>query len=436
MLTLRQAPRAASRAGAPATSAPLAASGRAAYATEPSSARILLGTAEAHLGQAAEGLREAARLARRGEQAQQLARLGQALEPQAFQLLRLAQGMTVEPQDPLHALVRQRLATSAHVQTLLNAGAAFLRAHAAGQGTGEVPALESDWRRRLCEDAQALLHRLAASPHPQDQALAGLALACTPGAVLRELGLEDLPISVHRQAAQWRVRQGPEGLSATHWLALRLFAHPDSGAAAALRAQEHLVHLDPDMAEACGPLLRDLARQHVVSVASAARLPGLGLADPDARYRLALAAEELPHLDPVLREGGEWLVGRPLPACREPEGAGGGPGEGERLPGQQPCRLSLQSRSAQAGPVRGLRMDLFHPPQDLARTRMQVLLMPGQVFRVGEDGQEEVPADGLCLRIRRYVLDKMGEETRHPVPGTLSPGAVPAWEPWRLAGAL
>ena len=83
-------------------------------------------------------------------------------------------------------------------------------------------------------------------------------------------------------------------------------------------------------------------------------------------------------------------------------------------------------------------MDLFQPPQERASAGAgtQVLLMPGQVFRVGEDGEEEVPADGLCLRIRRYVLDKVGEETRHPVPGTLSPGAVPAWESWRLAGAL
>ena len=215
----------------------------------------------------------------------------------------------------------------------------------------------------------------------------------------------------------------------------RLFAHPDSGAAAALQAQEHLVQLDRDLAEACAPFLGPLARQQAVAAASAARMPGLGVADPEAHYRLALLREALPHLDGVLREGGEWLVGRPLSTrsqAREAEPAWSAPAGGDPVPDSLLC---LQSPSALAGPVRGLALALFHPPQDPARDR--VLLMPGQVFRVSEEGEGLLAVgDGWPLRVRRYRLDKVGEETRYPVPGTLSPEALPADEPWPLAGAL
>lgn len=436
MFTLRPLHRAA-LGGAPLARLP-ALRAASSGSSDASSARLLLGTAEAHLEQAARGLREAGDMGRRGAQAQQLARLSQALAPQATQLLQMAQALPVDPQDPLYGSVRQRLATAVHVQALLTAGAAYLRAHAAGQGPDDVPALEADWRQRLCEDAQVLLHRLSASTHPQDQALAGLALACTPGPIRPALMQESLPVPVHRQADQWRLRQGPEALAVTHWLALRLFAHPDSGAAATLWAQEQLLHLDPDMAEVCAPLLSDLARQHVVAVAAAARLPGLAIADPSARYHLALPAGDLPHLDEVLQDNGEWLLGRPLSARREAlplqDLPGGGDPAREAVSRPGVCWLCLQSRSASAGSVRGLRMDLFHPPQALARA--QVLLMPGQVFRVGEDGEEEVAGAGAPLRLRRFRLDKLGEEMRHPLPGTLAPGALPAGEPWQLARTL
>lgn len=369
-------------------------------------ARSLLDPAEDYLAHAAFGLREACHNKTRGAQAQLLEDLAQALAPEAEHLVACAQDLALDPQDPARGLVRRRLAAAAQVQVLLTAGSTCLRAHEAGQRLREVPALTPRWREQLCDEAAALLHGLAGSDDPSDHARASLLLASAPGPLRKMLSMESLPVAIHRQASQWGPRHEKEPLSLTHWLALRLHAHPESGTAATLQAQERLLHLDPELAEPTAPLLRDLSRQHVVSVVAAARLPGLGVADISARYHLTLQGAPSPHLDDVLCEGGEWLVGRPLPATDK------APPERLTLPPGAPepdSLLSLQSLSAQAGPVRALRTDIFQTPQ--APGRGHVLLMPGQSFRVAEGSPLEVTlADGRRQQVRCYSLDKVSEE--------------------------
>lgn len=436
MLSIRSIPSHAAR-GAPAARfqgaiAPSLGARHACSAASAPTATALLRATEAHLGQATAGLWELAHLGRRGEQAEGLARLADALAPSEQQLARQALATPMDAADPQTPPLRRQLAAARQIQVLARAGATFLGAYAASQGPQEAPVLAPAWTRRLCSEAQALLLGLAASERPQDRALAARVVASAPEAVHPLLSLDKLPSDILRDTRQVASGRNAGALSLPQWLALRLLAHPDSGAAAALQAQERLQDLSLDASEAAAPLLRHLARLQLTAVASAARLPGLGLADPLARYHLALSAQAHPPLEETLREGGEWLIRRALCTRRDVQQARSEIGLGDPAHDRLLC---LQSGDAQAGPVRGLRLDPFHPPGALARDA--ALLMPGQIFRVCESGEELLRlADGQPLRVRRYELRKQGEESRTPMPGTLAPRVDAGLRAWELASVL
>ncbi len=392
----------------------------------------MLRAAEAHLDAATDGLRAAALHDRRGERALSLVALADSLAPQAAHLRHLSIAQPLPPEDPLRDLVRRRLASAGHVQVMVTAGAALLRAYAPSQYAEEAPILDDEWTRRLFGEARTFLHLLAADPGQPARTRAALLAASTPESLLPLMGIEDLPTDVRLDAGRWRLRHAPQALRVPEWLALRLLAHPDSGAAIALRTLEHLRWLDADLMMACGALLSELAQLQGRALAAAAGLPGLGLADPQAHYHLTLSSEALPHLDSVLREGGEWLVGGALSTCRSQQTV-----QQELGLGDPPTDriLSLQSPSVMAGPVRGLRFDIFHPPE--AAPRDEVLLMPGQRFRVCEIGVTSLTREGGGpLAVKHFRLDKEGEVAGTSVPGALQPGRDPVLRAWSLASEL
>jgi hypothetical protein len=399
------------------------------YAT---SASDMLRSAEAHLDAATEGLRAAALHDRRGERALSLVALAASLAPQADHLRHLFIAQPLAPEDPLRDLVHRRLVTAGHVQAMVTAGATLLRAYAPSQFAEEAPILDDKWTRRLFGEARNFLHLLAADPGQPARTRAVLLAASTPECLLPLIGVEDLPTDVRLEAGRWRLRHAPQALRVPEWLALRLLAHPDSGAAIALRTLEHLRWLDADLMMACGALLSELAQLQGRALATAAGLPGLGLADPLANYHLALPSETLPHLASVLREGGEWLIGGALSTSRSQETVqrelGLGDPPSDRL-------LCLQSPSVMAGPVRGLRFDIFHPPETAPRD--EVLLMPGQRFRVCELGVASITREGGGpLTVKHFRLDKEGEVAGTKVPGALQPGRDPVLRAWSLASEL
>ncbi len=415
-----------------------------------SAAHPWLRDAEAFLGQAELGLREAGIMTRRGDQAHHLASLSQRMAPQAQQLARESRHAPLDARDPAHAQMLRRLAAVDQAQALLGSAARWLGAHASDQRPEDRPLVGAAWRARLNDETLALMGQLSTSGSLRDSALTGLLLACAPGPVLRTLCLESLPLAIHHHSSRWRGHQAGTSLSLTHWLALRVFVHPDSGAATTLQALDLLFHLDPDLLEAAAPVLGPLSRQLVTAVASAARLPGLGMANPSACYHAALPCAARRAMEEALEGGGEWLVGRPLPARLEASAADAGlrrstpqggevlapDPEGERDGGPPATALlRLQSQSAQAGAVRALRVDIFHPPQHPMPDR--VLLMPGQRFRLADEGEEDaVQADGRRQTVRRYSLDKIGEDDTAAVPGTLAPASDPGWRAWALASRL
>jgi hypothetical protein len=399
------------------------------YAT---SASDMLRAVETHLDAATEGLRAAALQDRRGERALSLSALAESLAPQADRLRHLSIAQPLPPEDPLRDLVRRRLASAGHVQAMVSAGATLLRAYAPSQFAEEAPILDDEWTRRLFGEARTLLHLLAADPGRHVRTRAALVAASTPECLLPLIGVEDLPTDVRLEAGRWRLRQAPQALRVPEWLALRLLAHPESGAAIALRTLEHLRWLDADLMVACGALLSEIAQLQGRALAAAARLPGLGLADPQARYHLALPSETLPHLESVLREGGEWLIGGALSTCRSQEAVQRELGMGDPPNNRMLC---LHSPSVMAGPVRGLRFDIFHPPE--AAPRDEVLLMPGQRFRVCEIGVTSLTREGGDpLAVKHFRLDKTGEVAGTSVPGAMQPGHDPVLRAWSLASEL
>lgn len=399
------------------------------YAT---SATDVLRAAEAHLDAATEGLRAASQHDRRGARAQSLSALAESLAPQADRLRHLSIALPLPPEDPLRDLVRRRLASAGHVQAMVSAGATLLRAYAPSQFAEEAPILGDEWTRRLFGEARTLLHLLAADPAQHVRTRAALVAASTPECLLPLIGVEDLPTDVRLEAGRWRLRQAPQALRVPEWLALRLLAHPESGAAIALRTLEHLRWLDADLMVACGALLSELAQLQGRALATAAGLPGLGLADPLAHYHLALPSETLPHLASVLREGGEWLVGGALSTCRSQETVQRELGMGDPPNNRMLC---LQSPSVMAGPVRGLRFDIFHPPEAAARD--EVLLMPGQRFRVCEIGVISLTREcGDPLTVKHFRLDKAGDVAGTSVPGALQAAHDPVLRAWSLASEL
>lgn len=401
-------------------------------ARQATSARDMLRAAEAHRDAASEGLRAAALHDRRGERALSLSALAELLAPQADHLRHLSIAQPLPPEDPLRDLVRRRLASAGHVQAMITAGGTLLRAYAPSQVAEEAPVLGDEWTRRLFGEARTLLHLLAADPGQPARTRAALLAASTPECLLPLMGVEDLPTDVRLEAGRWRLRQAPQALRVPEWLALRLLAQPKSGAAVALQTLEHLRWLDADLMMACGAMLSELAQLQGRALAAAARLPGLGLADPLAHYHLALPSETLPHLDSVLREGGEWLVAGALSTCRSQEAEQRALGLGDPPNNRMLC---LQSPSVMAGPVRGLRFDIFHPPE--AAPRDEVLLMPGQRFRVCEIGVTSLTHEGGDpLAVKHFRLDKEGEVAGTSVPGALQPGHDPVLQAWSLASEL
>jgi hypothetical protein len=85
--------------------------------------------------------------------------------------------------------------------------------------------------------------------------------------------------------------------------------------------------------------------------------------------------------------------------------------------------------------VRGLRFDIFHPPE--VGPRDEVLLMPGQRFRVCEIGVTSLTREGgEPLAVKHFRLDKEGEVAGTSVPGALQLGHDPVLRAWSLASEL
>lgn len=305
-----------------------------------------------------------------------------------------------EDEDP-DARDEPRALSALH--TVLHEGARLLDLYDAHPAPDDAPHMKSEWAQALQkESAQTVAWLLT-------QGCAGAGLAATYAAAMQPALRDDFlggawhaagaqdarPAETLPRMIENRVRdQAFEGLSKTCLLALRLYAHPDSGAFNLVRACADLRKLFPG--RAVGRCVDEIpALVH----AAVSRLHEL----PSARVWGTLYKGMQSGRGSDWQAGDEIAIDRPFSVtAMEGQSYAGRLVKGARY--DQELRLTdSRDRRTQA-----VMIAAFHPPSTAPQG--EAVILPGQVYRLQDSQWHEEPAkEGGSLAIVRLMAQKVGD---------------------------
>lgn len=299
------------------------------------------------------------------------------------------------------ARVRLGAATLREADRVMKCGAKLMAAYH-DQPLHEPPRMDEPWARRLGQELADLCARLGDSNEPLAHEEAALALAITPWALHEALGLGPARAVIARRAGAWLDHHGGRALDPQHLLALRLSAHPASGAAMAWSSLERLEGLCPALGDAAAGLFPELEALHHEALAGAHQLAGLRLTQSGRGYIRSLASQDHPLQETLLSPYAVLTLKRATPATADPRQARLG------ARGPRPALdvvVFMACGGPGGGPVRAVRTDLFHPPR--MRVPGAALLLPGQSFRVmPARTQIHREREGGSTEVRHVELNK------------------------------